>query len=160
MARQHRTPQFSTDDLTSARMKKVPSSDTKPEMLVRRVLWRFGYRYCTDQRDLPGRPDVVLPKHGCIVLVHGCFWHRHRCRAGQSFPASNVEQWEAKFNRTRERDRRNVNKLRRLGWRVLVVWECQLTDIAQLATKLVRFIEGDDATMQGRRLRRLGGWSP
>jgi DNA mismatch endonuclease (patch repair protein) len=106
-------------------MRAVKSGDTTPEMVVRRLVHSMGYRYRLQCRELPGQPDLVLPRLGKVIFVHGCFWHRHACDAGQSTPASRVEYWKAKFERNVARDRRNLRKLRRLGWSVLVVWECQ-----------------------------------
>ena len=106
-------------------MRAVRSGDTTPELVVRRMVHALGYRYRLHARDLPGRPDLVLPRLGKAIFVHGCFWHRHACDAGRSTPASRVEYWQAKFARNVERDRSNLRKLRRLGWSVLVVWECQ-----------------------------------
>ena len=106
-------------------MRAVRSGDTTPELVVRRMVHALGYRYRLHARDLPGRPDLVLPRLGKAIFVHGCFWHRHACEAGRSTPASRVEYWQAKFARNVQRDRSNLRKLRRLGWSVLVVWECQ-----------------------------------
>jgi DNA mismatch endonuclease (patch repair protein) len=116
--------QFTTAE-RSRIMRCVKSGDTTPEMVVRRLVHGMGYRFRLGNRHLPGRPDLVLPRLGKAIFVHGCFWHRHACGAGQSTPASRVEYWQAKFDRNVLRDRRNLRKLRRLGWSVLVVWECQ-----------------------------------
>src|SRR5688572_19845135 len=106
-------------------MRAVKSRDTTPEMIVRRLVHGLGYRYRLECRDLPGQPDLVLPRLGKAIFVHGCFWHRDACEAGQSTPASRLDYWNAKFARNVLRDGRNLRKLRRLGWSVLVVWECQ-----------------------------------
>jgi DNA mismatch endonuclease, patch repair protein len=123
-------------------MRAVKSGDTTPEMIVRRLVHGLGYRYRLRARDLPGQPDLVLPRLGKAIFVHGCFWHRHACGAGQSTPASRMEYWNAKFARNVLRDRSNLRKLRRLGWSVLVVWECQ-TRVARrdaLVSRLDRFL--------------------
>jgi DNA mismatch endonuclease, patch repair protein len=123
-------------------MRAVKSGDTTPEMIVRRLVHGLGYRYRLRARDLPGQPDLVLPRLGKAIFVHGCFWHRHACGAGQSTPASRMEYWNAKFARNVLRDRSNLRKLRRLGWSVLVVWECQ-TRLARrdaLVSRLDRFL--------------------
>jgi DNA mismatch endonuclease (patch repair protein) len=123
-------------------MRAVKSCDTTPEMVVRRLVHGMGYRYRLKCRDLPGQPDLVLPRLRKAILVHGCFWHRHACEAGQSTPASRIDYWQAKFGRNVLRDRRNLRKLRRLGWSVLVVWECQ-TRMAKrepLRSRLARFL--------------------
>lgn len=140
MAQRTTSRLYPTDRGTSDRMRCVRSSDTRPELIVRRILRTMGYGYRLHRSDLPGRPDIVLSKHSCILFVHGCFWHRHQCPAGQSHPASNVEQWQAKFKRTVARDRTNVRNLRRLGWRVHVIWECQVADIQNLAKSLKSFL--------------------
>jgi DNA mismatch endonuclease, patch repair protein len=106
-------------------MRAVKSGDTTPELIVRRLVHGLGYRFRLQNRALPGSPDLVLPRLGKAIFVHGCFWHRHTCAAGQSMPATRVDYWQAKFDRNVMRDRSNLRKLRRLGWKVLVVWECQ-----------------------------------
>src|SRR5262245_30546051 len=126
----------------SAVMRAVKSGDTTPELIVRRLVHSLGYRYRLHRRDLPGQPDLVFPRLGKVVQVHGCFWHRHACEAGQSTPATRVDYWNAKFARNVMRDRSNLRKLRRLGWSVLVVWECQtrLAKRAALHQRLARFL--------------------
>jgi DNA mismatch endonuclease (patch repair protein) len=123
-------------------MARIGSKDTKPEMVVRRMLHALGYRYVLHDRRLPGSPDLVFPSRRKAVFVHGCFWHRHDCGRGFE-PKSNVEFWSAKLEANRARDRRHLAALSALGWRVLVVWECA-TDPKELRTlerKLVRFLE-------------------
>jgi len=105
-------------------MRKVRRENTAPEMIVRRALHRMGYRFRLHRRDLPGRPDIVLPKYKAVVFVHGCFWHGHPgCRRAIR-PTSNVEFWNDKLDRNIERDRKAVASLEYAGWRVLIVWEC------------------------------------
>lgn len=107
-------------------MSRIRSEDTKPEWVLRSGLHRLGFRFRLRDKRIPGRPDLVLPKYRAVVFVHGCFWHRHRrCRAA-SVPKTNAAFWEEKFARNVARDRRNRSDLRKLGWRVLVVWECEL----------------------------------
>jgi DNA mismatch endonuclease (patch repair protein) len=123
-------------------MRAVKSGDTTPELVVRRLVHALGYRYRLHRRDLPGQPDLVFPRLGKVIQVHGCFWHRHSCEAGQSTPATRLDYWNAKFARNVDRDRRNLRRLRRLGWSVLVVWECQ-TRVAKreaLRKRLARFL--------------------
>lgn len=117
------------DSATRSRMMAgIRGKDTKPELLVRSYLHRAGLRYRLHAKDLPGKPDVVLPKYRTVVFVHGCFWHSHpRCKYAV-LPASNVDFWKQKLDRNRERDRRNKSDLKALGWRVLTVWECQLDE--------------------------------
>jgi DNA mismatch endonuclease, patch repair protein len=124
-------------------MRAVKSGDTTPELVVRRLVHSLGYRYRLHRRDLPGQPDLVFPRLGKVIQVHGCFWHRHACDAGQSTPASRQEYWNAKFARNVVRDRSNLRKLRRLGWSVLVIWECQTrrNKPAALKSRLERFLD-------------------
>lgn len=108
-------------------MKAVRSKNTKPEIIIRKYLFSKGYRYRLHHKKLPGKPDIVLPKHKKIILVNGCFWHQHQkknCRA--SLPASNRDYWLPKLRRNRLRDMDNIRSLRRLGWNVIVIWECDL----------------------------------
>lgn len=122
------------DSLTPAerseRMSRIRGKDTKPELWVRRYLHARGFRFRLHPKDLPGRPDIVLPKYGAVVLVHGCFWHGHHCQKGR-IPGTRSAFWEAKFTANRTRDARNTRKLRRLGWRVYKVWECDLAKTAR-----------------------------
>jgi DNA mismatch endonuclease (patch repair protein) len=107
-------------------MSGIRSKDTKPEMTVRRYLHARGFRYRLHARDLPGSPDLVLPKYRVAILVHGCFWHRHPgCRFATT-PASNIERWSAKFLANIDRDARKLASLEAAGWHVIVVWECEL----------------------------------
>lgn len=117
-------------------MAAVRGKNTKPEIAVRRVLSAMGYRYRLHPRDLPGNPDIVFVARRTVVFVHGCFWHRHACRFGRAMPATRVEFWRRKFEANVARDRRAKAKLKRLGWRVLVVWECQLKDCERVAERL------------------------
>jgi DNA mismatch endonuclease (patch repair protein) len=123
-------------------MRAVKSGDTTPELIVRKIVHALGYRFRLHRRDLPGQPDLVFPRLGKAIQVHGCFWHRHACEAGKSTPATRMEYWSAKFARNVERDRRNLRHLRRLGWRVLVVWECQtrVAKRAALEARLAGFL--------------------
>ena len=117
-------------------MSRIRGRDTKPELLVRSVLHRLGFRFRLNPVRLPGRPDVVLTRHHTVIFVHGCFWHRHGgCRFAFQ-PKTNVEFWTEKFGQNVARDARNKRALRRLGWRVLVVWECEASDRAALTQRL------------------------
>lgn len=113
-------------------MRAVRSRDTKPEMIVRRFLHRNGYRFRLHRDDLPGRPDLVLSASRAVVFVHGCFWHGHFCKRGDREPHTNRAYWVAKLTRNKERDAANARRLRQMGWRVLVIWECQTRDGEQL----------------------------
>ena len=106
-------------------MRRVRGKDTTPEMIVRRLAHRLGFRYRLHAGDLPGKPDLVFPSRGKVVFVHGCFWHQHACARGNRLPASNQSYWLRKLAGNRRRDRRHRAALRRAGWRVLTVWECQ-----------------------------------
>lgn len=111
----------------SRTMSRIRGKDTKIELAVRSEIHRRGYRYRLHARDLPGTPDLVLPRHRVVVFVNGCFWHAHGCRLSQ-MPASNREFWAAKLTATVERDRRVRRELRSGGWRVATVWECVMRD--------------------------------
>ncbi len=108
----------------SAVMAKIKSKDTKPELIVRRFLYSHGYRYLKNVKRLPGCPDIVLRKYGIVIFVNGCFWHGHSTH--MHIPHSNVKFWEDKIGRNRSRDERNKAALRKMGWKVMTVWECQL----------------------------------
>lgn len=108
----------------SAVMAKIKSKDTKPELIVRRYLYSRGYRYLKNVKGLPGTPDIVLRRYGIVIFIHGCFWHGHS--VDSHIPHSNVKFWEEKISRNRSRDERNKAELRRMGWKVMTVWECQL----------------------------------
>ena len=106
-------------------MAKVRSRDTEPEMEVRRALHRAGHRFRIHRSDLPGRPDLLFPRHKIALFVHGCFWHWHGCKRSR-MPKSNTEYWTAKIERNVNRDRRTRCELERLGWKCRVVWECEI----------------------------------
>lgn len=132
-----------TRETRSKIMASVKGSDTTPEKTVRSWLHGLGFRFRLNVPLLPGKPDIVLPKYGAIILVHGCFWHRHKNCARSTMPASNVDFWVEKFNKTKVRDRRVVRSLRKLGWRVAVVWECQLREPDRVISRLVRFLKSE-----------------
>jgi len=118
--------------------------DTKPERLVRKWLWREGFRYRRHVKTLPGTPDIVMTSLRTVILVHGCFWHGHRGCRYFHWPKSNTDFWRAKINVNRARDRRTTGELQSLGWRVIIVWECSLRDdfdgaMLRLARDLLRF---------------------
>ncbi len=126
-------------------MRQVHSEDTKPEMSVRRLTHRMGYRYRLHRKDLPGKPDLVFPGRKKVIFVHGCFWHGHDCPAGRKTPKTNQEYWLKKLNRNKERDKQNIAKLHELGWDVLVIWECETRDEATLSRRISQFL--DDETI-------------
>lgn len=118
-------------------MAAVKARDTKPELFVRRVIHRAGFRYRLHARDLPGRPDLVFPRHRVVVFVHGCFWHGHGCTAS-NLPASNTAYWRMKQTRNAERHERTARALRVEGWVVVVLWECELATGTDALLALLR----------------------
>lgn len=130
-----------TTEKRSEIMSHVRSKDTTVELVVRKQLHRLGYRFRLHVADLPGKPDIVLPKHRAVILVHGCFWHGHtRCRRA-TLPESNSEFWARKIRSNVTRDKKNVQALRGLGWRVNILWQCQIRSIEALSRRLVTFLE-------------------
>jgi DNA mismatch endonuclease (patch repair protein) len=129
-----------TPQQRSAAMAAVTGKNTAPELIVRKLLYSLGYRYRLHVKDLPGKPDIVLRKRRCVVFINGCFWHGHDCPRG-SAPSSNVEFWERKIGKNRERDARVQEELRKDGWRVLTVWQCETKDRALLVRRLSRFLD-------------------
>lgn len=121
-------------------MQAVKSKNTGPEMKVRRLLHAMGYRFRLHRKDLPGKPDIVLPKHRKAIFVHGCFWHSHGCPKGQP-PKSRFDYWLPKLERNAMRDREKIEQLEKLGWRVLVVWQCEIKDTDVLAKRLSTFVD-------------------
>lgn len=121
-------------------MSQIRDRDTKPEMVVRSLVHRMGYRFRLHRKELPGKPDLVFPSRKKIIFVHGCFWHQHpRCRFATR-PATRREFWAKKLDGNSERDRRVQRELQRLGWGVLVVWECQTKNLVQLESRLHEFL--------------------
>ena len=106
-------------------MSRIRSKNTKPEMIVRKYLWEHGYRYRLQRKDLPGKPDIVLPKYKFAVFVNGCFWHMHKCKKFV-LPSTNTEFWYEKLSQNKKRDTSNYKKLKKAGWNYIVLWECQL----------------------------------
>jgi DNA mismatch endonuclease (patch repair protein) len=129
-----------TPQQRSAAMAAVRGKNTRPELIVRRLLYSLGYRYRLHTANLPGRPDIVFRKRHCVVFVNGCFWHGHDCPRGTA-PTSNVAFWQRKIEGNRERDRRVQKELHKRGWRVLTVWQCQTKDAPRLERRLRRFLE-------------------
>ena len=130
-----------TPEQRSGNMAAIKGKNTKPEMIVRRMLHSQGYRYVLHQKQLPGRPDLVFPSRKKVIFVHGCFWHMHGCGRCR-IPVAGRAYWTLKLRRNWLRDRRTRRALRRLGWRVLVVWECQTTRAKRerLAARLAAFL--------------------
>ena len=132
-------------------MGRIRARNTRPEIIVRSLLHRMGYRFSLRRNDLPGKPDIVLPKHRTVIFVHGCFFHRHAGCSYASEPKTNAEFWRQKFEANVRRDRRNQNQLRNEGWRVIVVWECQAMEAPSgVARRLSRLLQGDGHTYIGK----------
>lgn len=127
----------------SANMRAIRSKDMKPEMIVRRLAHCMGYRYRLHRKDLPGKPDMVFPSRHAVVFVNGCFWHGHDCKVGRRRPNSNRDYWIPKIKRNQERDAKNLVALRADGWKVLVIWECEIRELESVSKKLVRFFSHD-----------------
>jgi DNA mismatch endonuclease (patch repair protein) len=124
----------------SALMSRIKGRDTVPEMVVRKLVHRLGYRFHLHSRDLPGRPDIVLPRHRKVILVHGCFWHGHKgCRRSKR-PSTNRAFWNRKINGNILRDWRTVEGLKRAGWDFMVVWQCQTKDAKMLCRRVKKFL--------------------
>jgi DNA mismatch endonuclease (patch repair protein) len=119
-------------------MSRITGKNTKPEMVVRRIAHALGLRFRLHRRDLPGRPDLVLPRHRLAVFVHGCFWHRHKACKLASTPKTRVEFWQTKFDANVARDDSAVKQLAALGWHVLVLWECETRDPGKVEEALHR----------------------
>ena len=131
-----------TPEQRSFNMSRIRGQDTKPELVVRSIVHQLGYRFRLHRIDLPGKPDLVLPKYRTIIFVHGCFWHMHRCRYGRVTPRTNAEFWQEKRLGTVDRDRRNRRALRNDGWQVFTVWECWTRNPKQsLVPRLKQFLE-------------------
>lgn len=129
-----------TPEQRSAVMARVKNRNTTPEKIVRSLLHAMGFRFRLHRKDLPGSPDIVLPRHKTVIFVHGCFWHGHTgCRRGAR-PTSNTEFWNAKIDRNVERDRLAVSGLEQTGWRVLTVWQCELKSPPTLRSRLAAFL--------------------
>jgi DNA mismatch endonuclease (patch repair protein) len=130
-----------TPERRSQIMSAIRSTNTKPEMAVRRVAHALGYRFRLHRCDLPGAPDLVFPARQAIIFVHGCYWHGHGCTRGGSGAKSNQHYWGPKIARNRERDAKCQDALVRAGWRVMVIWECETKDIAKLKGFLRIFLD-------------------
>jgi DNA mismatch endonuclease, patch repair protein len=129
----------------SQRMALVQGADTRPELLVRRLIHGMGYRYRLHAKELPGRPDIVFRKRRKVIFVNGCFWHRHQnCRLAR-LPKSRSEFWLPKLEGNRQRDAKNIAALKAAGWMVLVIWECELGDRQSLVERLKEFLENEEA---------------
>lgn len=154
-------PDIMTRKQRSERMSRVRNKDTKPEKVVRSLLHRLGYRFRLHEKNLPGKPDIVLPRHAKVIFVHGCFWHRHGACRELSIPENNADFWEKKFEQNVHRDQEKIVALGEAGWSVLVVWECETRNPATLEQVLLDFLKegaqlpesgpGCHRTMKGKR---------
>ena len=140
----------STDVLSkvqrSQNMSAIRAKDTKPELLVRRALHAAGFRFRIHRKDLPGKPDIVMPSRSVVIFVNGCFWHSHDCRYGRVTPKQNAQFWAAKRSATVVRDASNHQALRELGWAVEVIWECELRASATALSDLIAGLRQRDVT--------------
>ena len=126
-------------------MSRIRGRDTKPELIVRRIAHGLGFRFRLHRKDLPGRPDIVFPRHQAVIVVHGCFWHRHPGCKRASSPKTRVRYWQNKFEDNVVRDKRNETALRDLGWKVMVIWECETKDHEAVAARIESFLRRDDS---------------
>ena len=122
-------------------MSRISGKNTKPELIVRSLLHNMGYRFRLHRNDLPGKPDITLPKYKKIIFVHGCFWHSHTNCPRAKRPTTNIKFWREKLDKNLERDKACLNKLKESGWNVLVVWTCEVKDTDKLKNKLISFLE-------------------
>lgn len=142
------------DPATRSRMMSgIRARNTKPEILIRSLLHRRGFRFRLHVRDLPGKPDMVLPRYHAVVFVHGCFWHGHNCHLFK-WPSTRPDFWRAKIGRNQENDAKALSLLRESGWRVGIVWECAIRgvgkDLESVALDLVNWLKGDSPVFERR----------
>ena len=122
-------------------MSRIRSKDTKPEIIVRSLLHRMGYRFRLHRKELPGCPDIVLPKYKTLIFVHGCYWHRHKgCKFAYT-PRSRTDFWQKKFQGNVERDKKRQRELKKLGWKIIIIWECQTGNLKQLCKNLKKKLQ-------------------
>ena len=126
-------------------MSRIRGRDTRPEMIVRRIAHGLGFRFRLHRKDLPGRPDIVFPRHQAVIVVHGCFWHRHPGCKRASSPKTRVRYWQNKFEDNVVRDKRNETALCDLGWKVMVIWECETKDHEAVAARIESFLRRDES---------------
>ena len=129
-----------TPEQRKLNMSRIRSKDTRPEMIVRSLIHRMGYRYRLHVSALPGKPDLVFKRTRKVIFVHGCFWHMHNCRYGRVIPKTHKEFWQKKRQGNVARDTKNIKALKTLGWKILILWECKIKDIDKLKNKLLFFL--------------------
>lgn len=139
----------------SLNMSRIRSRNTLPELRVRSILHRSGFRFRLHQKGLPGKPDIVLRRHKTVVFVHGCFWHQHKGCKRCTTPRTNESYWQAKLEGNIRRDKAHVKQLRSLGWSVLVVWECETKDESRLTRKLRRAMDSNISRKIGSRMKHI-----
>jgi len=122
-------------------MSKNRGKDTSPELFICKIIHSLGYHYRLHKKDLPSCPDIVFPKSKKVIFINGCFWHRHICKKGRSMPSTRKNFWQQKFKRTIERDKQNYKQLKKLGWKILVIWECQTKRPEKITDKLISFLK-------------------
>ena len=127
-----------TTEQRSRTMRAVKDRNTTPEVAVRSMVHRMGYRFRLHRKDLPGKPDLVLPRLKKVIFVHGCFWHGHNCARGARMPKTNIAYWQGKIGRNRERDGQHNVALKAAGWRVIIVWECELRNATKVERRLAK----------------------
>ena len=133
-----------SEEKRSEVMRRVKSKNTTPELAVRKLLYQFGFRYRLHRQDLPGVPDITLPRHRIAVFVNGCFWHQHSGCRKATIPENRHDWWERKLRRTVARDAENKRQLEESGWRVIVLWECQIRSPLALRSKIAELIRFDE----------------
>ncbi|MBO4975184.1 MAG: DNA mismatch endonuclease Vsr [Bacteroides sp.] len=124
----------------SAIMSKIGGKNTKPEILVRKFIFSKGFRYRINVKTLPGKPDIVLPKYKTVIFVNGCFWHGHNCKKGK-LPSSNIDFWKKKISNNKSRDDKNSDLLIKLGWKVIIIWQCEISKIDDRIKILNKLLE-------------------
>jgi len=132
-----------TKEQRSYCMSRIRKTDTTPELTVRRIVHGMGFRFRLYRRDLPGCPDIVLPRHQKVIFVHGCWWHRHNCRLGRREPKSRRSYWIPKLQGNKERHKKSSRILKKQGWKVLSIWECWTRDVEKLEKRLRDFLDYD-----------------
>lgn len=132
----------------SENMRRIKGKNTTPELTVRSLLSQYGFRYRLHRAELPGKPDIVFVSRRKVIFVHGCFWHAHSCRMAHN-PRTNEGYWSPKLQRNQDRDARHLAALKAAGWKVLIIWECELKDVRSVERKLLRFLNGTKEQRKG-----------
>ena len=122
-------------------MSNIRSKNTKPEMIVRSLVHSLGYRYRLHRKDLAGKPDMIFVARRKVMFIHGCFWHLHDCKFGKVEPKTNAEFWQAKRHSNAVRDKQNVRLLKKEGWQICIIWECELRNTPALQRRIIKFLE-------------------